>query len=100
MLPDASISSRWSSAARDSVSLLRRHGARCATSATAADEASITHVIMLASHSELSSADAAAVATILSSAPCARARVVSLAWLNACVSAGAVLTAYVSFLRL
>jgi hypothetical protein len=93
VLPDASFSSRWSSASRECVSLLRRHGARCATSAAAADDESITHIVILASPSELPSADVAAIVAILSSVPCLHARVVTLAWLHACIAAGMVVFA-------
>ena len=88
VLPDASLSLRWSSAARDCVSLLRRHGARCSPAAAADNDTSITHVIILAPPSELSSGEYAATSALLSSA-LAHSRAVAPAWLNACVAAGA-----------
>jgi hypothetical protein len=88
MFLTSSAASRWSSAARDCLSVLRRHGARCSTAAALHDDACITHVIVLAQLSELSPSESEAAAATSLSASCARAHVVTTAWLEACVAAG------------
>lgn len=93
VLPQSS--SAASSAIRDCISLLRRHGARCSTTVNENDDACITHVIVVVPPLELSDSESAAAAAMLSMAPCSKARVVTTGWLHACAASGVYLCASV-----